>query len=269
MFFFLPGVPIEMRRFMADDILPRIERLQGKGKDITLTKTLNIFGITEAETGERVAHLPDKFPSLKVGIRAKFPVIQVKLYARGTDENTLRQQVEDASDWVVKDFGYNVFSKDGNTMEAEIGKLLLRKNATISIAESCTGGLISDWLTNVSGSSKYFLFSGVTYSNNAKISVLGVSKETIEKYGAVHEKTAQEMAEGARRIVGATYGLATSGIAGPDGGTPEKPVGTVCIGIATPERAEGKRYHFYFPERLRNKTIFAMAALECLRRELL
>ena len=154
-------------------------------------------------------------------------------------------------------------------MASEVGKLLGQKKATIAIAESCTGGLISDWMTNVAGSSDYFLFSGVTYSNDAKINVLGVSNETIITYGAVHEETAKEMAEGARRISGATYGLSTSGIAGPDGGTPEKPVGTVCIGLATPERAEGKRYHFHFQERLRNKTIFAMAALERLRRELL
>ena len=267
--FFLPGVPVEMRRFMVDDVLPRIERLQGKQRAVSLKKTLSVFGITEAETGERVADLPDKFPNIKVGLRANFPVIQVKLYSRGTDEATLRRQLEEASEWTVNELGGKVFSKDGNSMESEIGNLLRQKKATIAIAESCTGGLISDWMTNVAGSSDYFLFSGVTYSNDAKINVLGVSNETIITYGAVHEETAKEMAEGARRISGATYGLSTSGIAGPDGGTPEKPVGTVCIGLATPERAEGKRYHFHFQERLRNKTIFAMAALERLRRELL
>ena len=267
--FFLPGVPVEMRRFMADDVIPRMERLQGRQRAVSLTKTLSIFGITEAETGERVADLPDKFPNIKVGLCAKFPVIQVKLYSRGNDEAILRRQLEAASEWAVKEFGRKVFSKEGNSMASEVGKLLGQKKATIAIAESCTGGLISDWMTNVAGSSDYFLFSGVTYSNDAKINVLGVSNETIITYGAVHEETAKEMAEGARRISGATYGLSTSGIAGPDGGTPEKPVGTVCIGLATPERAEGKRYHFPYQERLRNKTIFAMAALELLRRELL
>jgi len=119
-------------------------------------------------------------------------------------------------------------------MEKVVGDILLSRNATLALAESCTGGLISDLITNVPGSSEYFLFSGVTYSNNAKTNVLGVRQETLEKFGAVSEETVREMAEGALRISGADYALATSGIAGPDGGTDEKPVGTVCIGLATP-----------------------------------
>ncbi len=267
--FFLPGVPVEMRRFMAEEIVPRIAILQGKNRSISLTNTISVFGITEAETGERVADLPNEFPNIKVGLRAEFPVIQVKLYARGADEEAIRRELERASDWAVNTLGEKVFSKNGNTMEEEVGNLFRQRNATIALAESCTGGLISDWITNVPGSSDYLLFSGVTYSNDAKIKILGVSEQTISKYGAVHEETAKEMAEGVHRISGATYGLSTSGIAGPDGGTPEKPVGTVCIGLATPDSSEGKRYQFHYQERLRNKTIFAMAALELLRREML
>jgi nicotinamide-nucleotide amidase len=123
-------------------------------------------------------------------------------------------------------------------------------------------------LTNVPGSSDYFLFSGVTYSNEAKKKVLGVSSEILEQYGAVHEETVKKMALGARRVAGATYGLATSGIAGPDGGTDEKPVGTVCIGLATPDDVKGFRFLFPSNRRLRNKRIFAMKALDLLRWEL-
>jgi nicotinamide-nucleotide amidase len=154
-------------------------------------------------------------------------------------------------------------------MEKIVGNLLRESHATLAVAESCTGGLISHWITNVPGSSDYFLFSGVTYSNEAKINLLGVSPETISRYGAVHEETVKAMAEGARRISGATFGIATSGIAGPEGGTEEKPVGTVCIGLASPAGVEGRRFFFPFGERIRNKQIFAMTALDILRKVLL
>ena len=176
--------------------------------------------------------------------------------------------MERASEWVLKKLGENAFSVDGSSMEAVVGALLSGKKATLAVAESCTGGLISHWLTNVPGSSNYFLFSGVTYSNEAKAKVLGVSSETLKRYGAVHEETAKEMAEGVRRVAGSTYGLATSGIAGPDGGTDDKPVGTVCIGLAGPHFAKGFRFFFPFDRRLRNKKIFAMKALDLLRQEL-
>ena len=123
-------------------------------------------------------------------------------------------------------------------------------------------------LTNVPGSSGYFLFSGVTYSNEAKTKVLGVSNEVLQRYGAVHQETVKKMAQGVRRVAGTTYGLATSGIAGPDGGTDEKPVGTLCIGLATPHDVKGFRFFFPFNTRLMNKKIFAMKALDLLRREL-
>ena len=268
-FFFLPGVPTEMRRMLTDTVLPRIETLQGNKRGVFLTKTLSMFGMPEAEVGERLSALNVEYPEIKVGLRAVFPQIQVNLYARGYDEKMVQERLHKAVKWALDKIGKRVFSQDGDSMEDEIGGLLRRRGATIGIAESCTGGLISDWLTNVPGSSDYFLFSGVTYSNDAKIKVLGVSPETIARYGAVHEETAKEMAEGARRIAGATYGLSTSGIAGPDGGTPDKPIGTVCIGLATPYTAKGVRYHFPYQERLRNKTIFAMTALNLLRRELL
>lgn len=152
---------------------------------------------------------------------------------------------------------------------SQIGKLLCRQNAGIAIAESCTGGLISHMITNVPGSSDYFLLSCVTYSNKAKINLLGVLPETIKRYGAVHEETAKEMAQGVRRIAGATYGLSTSGITGPGGATDDKPVGTVCIGLATPKYMKGYCFKFAGNDRLTNKKIFAMKALDLLRTELL
>ena len=128
--------------------------------------------------------------------------------------------------------------------------------------------MVASWLTDVAGSSAYFLLSAVTYANQAKQDMLGVSRKTLETHGAVHEETAREMAEGARRVAGSTFGLSTSGIAGPDGGTKDKPVGTVCVGFAGPDRSYGRRFFFPFGKRLMNKKIFAMAALDVLRKEL-
>ncbi|MEA1901151.1 MAG: CinA family nicotinamide mononucleotide deamidase-related protein, partial [Thermodesulfobacteriota bacterium] len=268
-FFFLPGVPSEMRRMLSDGVLPWIDKLQKGERSFSLVKTISTFGLSEAAVDERLVNLPEKFPEIKLGLRARFPIIYVKLYVRGKDKEKADILLEKASEFVMNKIGEFAFSADGESMETVLGSLLRKEKATIAVAESCTGGLISHLLTNVSGSSDYFLFSGVTYSNEAKIKVLGVSESTLKKYGAVHEETAKEMADGALRIAGATYGISTSGIAGPGGGTNEKPVGTVCIGIATADSVEAYRLNFQFNERLRNKMIFAITALDLLRRKLL
>jgi nicotinamide-nucleotide amidase len=269
LFFFLPGVPPEMRKMLSDKVLPRIEKLQGKTKAYCQNRTISTFGLTEAAVNEKLTDFPDLFKELKLGLRANFPVIQVKLYGTGEDVNSLNELLDKASGWISQKIGKRIVSVNGSSMERVIGDLLIGKKATIAVAESCTGGLISHLLTNVPGSSGFFLFSGVTYSNQSKIKVLGVSPSTLEKYGAVHEETAKEMAKGAKRISGATYGLSTTGIAGPDGGTESKPVGTVCIGLATPDTVFTHRFHFSSFNRLMNKKIFAITALDLLRRELL
>ena len=268
-FFFLPGVPSEMRKMLSDGVLPWIDKLQKGERSFSLVKTISTFGLTEASVNERLAGLTEKFSGIKLGLRARFPVIYVKLYVRGKDKKRADILLEKASEFVLNKIGECAFSADGESMETIVGSLLCKEKATIAVAESCTGGLISHLLTNVPGSSDYFLFSGVTYSNKAKIKVLGVSGATLKKYGAVHEETAKEMADGVRRLAGATYGISTSGIAGPGGGTNEKPVGTVCIGIATADSVEAYHLNFQFNERLRNKMIFAITALDLLRRKLL
>ncbi len=268
-FFFLPGVPYEMRKMLSDIVLPRIEDLQGNVRTFCPKRTISTFGLTEAAVNEKLIGFSDIFKELKLGLRAKFPVIQIKLYGNGEDESYLNELLEKASTWISQKIGKRIVSISGSSMESVVGDLLCRKKATLAVAESCTGGLISHLLTNVPGSSDYFLFSGVTYSNEAKIRVLGISSSTLNRYGAVHEETAKEMAKGAQRISGATYGLSTTGIAGPDGGAENKPVGTVCIGLATPDTVLANRFHFSFFNRLMNKKIFAMTALDLLRKELL
>jgi nicotinamide-nucleotide amidase len=270
LFFFIPGVPFEMDKMLNDSVLPKIRDLRGTSNKIHVVRTLVTFGLPEASVNDRISGLDEKYPDLKLGLRAKFPEIHVKLYAKGENKNKIEQQIESAISWIKEKLGDRIISINNRSMEEVIGELLRNRNETIALAESCTGGLVSNWLTDVAGSSHYFLYSGVVYSNKAKINVLGVSSQTINTYGAVHEETAKEMAKRAREISGATYGLSTSGIAGPDGGTDEKPVGTVCIGLATENDVKGYRFNFtYGGRRDMNKRIFAMTALEMLRMELL
>ncbi len=268
LFFFLPGVPSEMHHMLSEQVIPRIKKLQGSEREFFKVKNIVTFGLTESATGEKLTDFSYNFPDLKLGLRAKFPEIHIKLYARSNDEKHLNDVLESASNWIVEKIGKCVVSLDGSPMEAVIGDLLRREKATVAIAESCTGGLISHRLTSIPGSSDYFLFSVITYSNDAKINILGITSSQLKRYGAVHEKTAEKMAQGARKISGATYGLSTTGIAGPGGGTAEKPVGTVCIGIAGPNGSKSKRYYFPFENRTMNKQIFAMTALDILRKEL-
>ena len=269
LFFFVPGVPDEMRHMVATHVVPHIINTLSDKRSIYVVKTISSFGLTESVTAERLSGFEGEFTDIKLGLRAKFPEIQVKLYGNGTDKDNLMGRLAHASSWVVDRIREHVFSENGETMGEVVGALLRQQNKTLAIAESCTGGLISDMITNVAGSSDYFLFAGTTYANQAKEEIIGVSPSTLATYGAVHEQTAKEMADGVKRISGASYGLSTSGIAGPEGGTDEKPVGTVCIGLATPRASVGHRFTFLNYNRLRNKQIFAMTALDLLRRDLL
>lgn len=268
-FFFLPGVPYEMKKMLSEKVIPKIYELYEGGRQYSIIKNISTFGVTEAAVNENILSVIGEFSDIKFGLRAAFPEIHIKMYARGKEEKDVIQLLDAASAKILQIFGDKIVSAEGKSMEVTVGKLLKKNNATIAVAESCTGGLISNMLTNISGSSDYFLFSGITYSNDSKVKVLGVNPATIEKYGAVHEETAKEMAAGAKNLSGATYGLSTSGIAGPNGGTEDKPVGTVCMGLATPDTVKGITYNFNFKNRILNKKIFAAAALDLIRKELI
>jgi nicotinamide-nucleotide amidase len=267
--YFLPGVPKEMEKMISESVIPDILAYRGDEKSFTLRKELSLFGLPEALVNEKLKGFDLLFPIVKLGMLARFPVITVKLTATGTDKERLTHDINKAGIWCAEKLGDKIFSLEGRSMESEVAWFLTKNKATIAVAESCTGGLVSHLLTNVAGSSDYFLFSGVTYSNEAKQKVLGVSEETLKTYGAVSEETVREMAIGVRRISGSTYGLATSGIAGPTGGTDEKPMGTVCIGISTKEETVAYTFFSPFKERLSNKQIFAICALDLLRKVLM
>lgn len=263
--FFLPGVPVELKRMFRQQVKPFLTR-EGAAEIGPMVRTLSSFGLPESTVNDRLCDFDRHFPGLKLGFRAMFPEIQIKLYARGL--GTPQETMQAAIQWVHDRMGAYLVSRSGRSLEQVVGELLLRRGATLALAESCTGGLIAHRITSVAGSSQYFVFAAVAYANDAKINILGVSPQTIARYGAVHEKTVAEMARGARRAGGAVYGLATSGIAGPGGGTPDKPVGTICVGLAGPARVHTRQLHYGYNKRGLNKTIFAAAAMDMLRRDL-
>ncbi|MCU0598710.1 MAG: CinA family nicotinamide mononucleotide deamidase-related protein [Desulfobacterales bacterium] len=267
--YFLPGVPREMERMLDEQVASDIIRCRGSDHISSRTFMLSVFGLPEAVVNDRLKGISSVFPGVKLGMLARFPVIQVKLTVYGKDKDAIHLIGQQAKAWTVDKLGETVFSTEGHAMETEVGEVLKQNHLTIAVAESCTGGLISHMLTNVAGSSEYFLLSAITYSNQAKQNLLGVSSETIEKYGAVHEETVRQMADGIRRISGADIGLSVSGIAGPTGATADKPVGTVCIGISMSGELIGRRFQSPFQERLSNKQIFAICALDMVRRELM
>jgi nicotinamide-nucleotide amidase len=267
-FFFLPGVPYEMKRMLTQEVLPKLKNLIGENYSYPLMKTISCIGLPESLVGEKTADVVKLFPELKLGLRAKFPEIQVNLYGHGDDRKDISSQLDSAAKWIKMQLGQHAFSEDGHSMAAVVGGMLRSKKETIAVAESCTGGLIAHRLTNEPGSSDYFLLSTVTYANDTKINVLGVCSEIITRFGAVSKETAAAMAKGVRNLAKSTYGLAVSGIAGPGGGTPEKPVGTLCSALNGPMGTKSYKHSFTFGRRRMLKSVFAMTALDLLRKQL-
>jgi nicotinamide-nucleotide amidase len=268
-FFCMPGVPSEMTQMMETRVVPEIQAVQGRQTQV-LIRRFTVFGLPESRVGAMLSSFNDRFPGIRLGFRASFPMIEVKLLSeKGADAPESQNQLDRAGLWVAQQLGRKVVSDTGLSLEAEVGRCLARRGQTLAVAESCTGGLISHLITQVPGSSDYFLLSAVTYANSAKINVLGVRPDTLETVGAVHESTALEMAAGARRVAGSDWAVSTTGIAGPGGGPTLKPVGTVCIGVAGPGSvAEARKFEFRFDDREKNKKMFAAMALELLRRYL-
>jgi len=224
----------------------------------------------ESKLGKILDPFENVFPDFRLGIRVSFPTIEVKIrFGRQPDDRQkAAESIQKAKQWVFDQLGEKVVSKTGLSLAGEVALLLTGQKKTLAVAESCTGGLISHLITDVPGASDYFLFSGITYSNAAKKDILGVKEQTLVVFGAVHEQTACEMAAGALKKAGADVAVSTTGIAGPTGGTGQKPVGMVCIGLATKDGASAKTFVFRFKDREKNKRMFAMSALEVLRKHL-
>ncbi len=226
----LPGPPRELRPMFIDQVLP-ILRDKCPPPTRMITRTLRAAGIGESMVEEKIRGLlwPLVEAGLKIGYCARSGEVDIRL--RAADASLIEQ----AEDTIRGAIGQNIFGVDDEKLEQNIIRLLTDRKETLVVAESCTGGYLANRLTNVPGASAVFLAGFVTYSNEAKQIALGVKDETLAVHGAVSEVAACEMAEGTRNRHGATYALATTGIAGPGGGTPEKPVGTVHIALATPD----------------------------------
>lgn len=264
-FFFMPGVPREMKRMFAEQVVPRLERLRTE-PTVFEVRVYRTFGLTESGADQALAGLEARHPEVKLGFRAHFPEIQVKLTAKGPDDAAVKARLQAASDEVKQRLGAAVFS-DGLSIEEIVGAGLRRDRATVATAESCTGGLVAQMLTAVPGSSDYVDRGFVTYSNQAKMDLLGVTAEILRDHGAVSEPCARAMAEGARTRAGTTYAVAITGIAGPGGGTPEKPVGLVYVALAAPDGTVVRRLR-WTGQREQVRAISAMVALDMLRRKL-
>jgi nicotinamide-nucleotide amidase len=264
-FFFLPGVPREYHRIMEELVLPRLVRATGNA--VLRTRTLQCVGVTESRLDELVAPVREAHPEVRFGFRTKFPENHLSLAALAPDATTAEQnlaRVEEACRAALA--GY-IYGQDGVTFAQSVGEEVAARGETICCAESCTGGLLSQLLTEVGGSSRWTAGAFVTYSYELKESALGVAHELLEKHGAVSEPVAKAMAEGARSRSGATWTMAITGIAGPTGGTPQKPIGTVWLALAGPGGTR-TRAALYRGDRGQIRLQAAYGALQLLREAL-
>jgi len=262
----LPGPPRELRPMFTNQIVPLLkEKLPLETEFVC--RTLKTTGLGESRVEEMIApklkHLTDA--GLELGYCARTGEVDVRFVARGCGA---QQTVAEAESILRVAIGDNVFGVDDEQLETVIVRLLTQGKQTLALAESCTGGFIANRLTNVPGASAVLWGGAVSYANEAKMKFLGVQQSTLAEHGAVSEETAREMAEGARRVSGANYALSATGLAGPDGGTAEKPVGTVFIGFASAEKSRAYKFFNRF-DRETFKYVTSQQALEILRRALL
>ena len=264
----MPGVPFEMKYLVEFELLPRL-RKTGRTKAI-FHKTVLTQGVPESMLAERIADWEDALPThIKLAYLPNPMAVRLRLSAIGDDLEALKSDVEKEIEKLKTIIPEAIFGYDLETMAEVIGRELVQQNKKLAVAESCTGGYISHLITSVSGSSEYYKGSVTSYSNEMKEKLLGVSRENLEKYGAVSEQVACEMVEGVKRVMNADYAVATTGIAGPTGGTEEKPVGTVWIAVSGPEKTWVKKYTFVGDQRDRNIVRSGQSALQLLRRMVL
>jgi nicotinamide-nucleotide amidase len=259
----LPGVPSELRAMFEREVQPRLSKL---GHDERLfTRDLRVTGLPESEVDQRVAPLYALYPDTETTILASPPGIQLHPRVWSRDPAKANQILDEMVKRMTLALGEHLYSTEGEAMDEVVARALTENRATIAVAESCTGGMLAERLTNVPGSSSYFLGGVVCYSNELKTSLVGIPPELIEAKGAVSAEVALALADGIRKNTGATLGVGVTGIAGPGGGTPEKPVGLVHIAIAD-ERGPRER-RFQFPgDRERIRMNATQTALDSVRR---
>jgi nicotinamide-nucleotide amidase len=259
--FLLPGPPRELHPMFKDSVLPILREIIPPQRPVG-RRLFRVAGMGESLVEEAIGGQLLQVPGLELGYCARPGEVDLRVLG---DSSALEQ----AEKIITEGLGTAVFSSDGGNLEEVVVRLLAERQQTVAIAESCTGGFLAHRITNVPGASAVFLAGYVTYSNEAKIAMLGVDPHRISEHGAVSEPVARDMAEGARHQANASFALATTGIAGPGGGTEEKPVGTVYIALASQDAAIQVKQLFFPDDRPTFKELTTQAALEMLRRRLI
>lgn len=271
-FFAMPGVPSEMIHLTEKQLIPIIKKQFSGGKTLK-EKTLHTIGISESLLSQKIGNLNDilkdsRDTKVKLAFLPANFEVRLRITVEAKTPALAEKEIRSAVTILKNRIGSYIYSYDEKSIEQVTGAILAERKLKIAAAESCTGGLVSSKITNVPGSSEYFMDGIVAYTNEAKIEFLGVKKKTIDTYGAVSKETAIEMAEGARRKLGADIGVSTTGIAGPGGASKAKPVGLVWIGYSDKKISLAKEFIFT-NDRLRNKEVMSKMALEIVRRRLL
>lgn len=263
----MPGVPYEMKGLMENEVLPRLEKLNHD--QVIIHRTTMTQGIPESYLAAKIKGWEEALPShLKLAYLPRPGIVRLRLTARGKNKDVLESQLQEAVDKLLEIIPEDIFAFEDISIEKAISELLKEKNLSVGTAESCTGGRISSMFTSVPGSSKYFLGGVIAYSNEVKTGLLRVNPELIVKHGAVSEQVVRAMAEGIRKFTGADYGIASSGIAGPDGGTETKPVGTTWIAVSGPEKTAARMFNFG-EDRGRTIERASITAINMLRKSIL
>lgn len=259
----MPGVPFEMKELMSNQIIPRLTGLNGKGA--IFHKTVQVIGIPESILADTLETWEDALPNnINLAYLPNSGQIRLRLSAFGDDKSKLISDVNSEIEKLKQIIPDAIYGYENDSLAGVIGKLLIEKKQTMASAESCTGGNIAHLITSEPGSSLWYKGSVVAYSNETKVNILNVDPQLIEEFGAVSEQVVVQMAEGVKKALNVDYAIATSGIAGPDGGTDEKPVGTIWIAVASSDKTIAKCYSFA-NNRERNIIRSSQTALDMLR----
>jgi nicotinamide-nucleotide amidase len=262
----MPGVPFEMKEMMTLEVIPRLKKIFAT--PVIVHRTILTQGVGESFLAEQInaweLALPD---AVKLAYLPQPGIVRLRLTGTGREREELDRILNEAIEKLYDMIPHYIFGQEQETLEQIVGKLLLERGQTLALAESCTGGYISHLITSVPGSSGWFRGSVVAYSNDLKVSLLGVEEESLRRFGAVSETVVREMAIGAQHRLNAGYAIATSCVAGPDGGSAEKPVGTTWIAIATPDDVISSHF-LYGDNRERNIRRTTLQALNMLRKQL-
>jgi nicotinamide-nucleotide amidase len=267
-FIVMPGVPYEMKAMMENHVIPKLKEKIGEPTEFIKKLTLQTTGLPESLLAARLGNLNELLNGAEFAFLPNEYGVRLRATVKSSSEEEAKNQLTEIEQKIRSKIGRFIYGRDDETLEEVVGRLLKERELRIAAAESCTGGGLSDRITNINGSSNYFERGVVTYSNAAKVELLKVNEDVIKEKGAVSQEVAMQMAEGIKSISGADIGISLTGIMGPTGASTNKPVGTVFIGYCDDKVCTAKKFQFG-DDRILNKRRSTQAALEILRRNLL